>query len=172
MITNLLNQGKPVKILNYPDYETLIERSFTGSLYFKKWNYSEFDTFITPTDKFFIRNHLNIPKLDKCQLSLSGLFRKPAILTQWDLYNFKETHRVVTIECNGNRLKPAKGLSQRAGVLSRLPWYRVFLSYRKLLRLLSPIEWANLYTMLRPKKVHAGTLWGIIFIPLDCIPQY
>eukprot|EP01125_Pyxidicula_operculata_P014122 TRINITY_DN468_c2_g1_i2.p1 TRINITY_DN468_c2_g1~~TRINITY_DN468_c2_g1_i2.p1 ORF type:complete len:553 (+),score=117.92 TRINITY_DN468_c2_g1_i2:2064-3722(+) len=89
------------------------------------------EEFITPTELFFIRNHLPVPIVDEKTFSLvvSGEGMKPITLTIEDLESkFPQYDVIATIQCAGNRrthmssVKPVQGLSWDAGAISNAMW--------------------------------------------------
>src|SRR5947209_2138620 len=59
---------------------------------------------ITPTDRFYLRDHFPIPDLDgeHYRLSVRGLVQRPLEVSLGDLHNMPSESRVVTLECAGN----------------------------------------------------------------------
>jgi len=96
------------------------------------------DNFITPTELFFIRNHLPVPKIDpkSYRLVIQGDDVPPVSLTLDELKTKFPQHTVVaTIQCAGNRRtemnkenKPVKGLAWTQGAISTAEWKGVKLS--------------------------------------------
>ncbi|RLN32436.1 hypothetical protein BBJ28_00002273 [Nothophytophthora sp. Chile5] len=97
-------------------------------------------SFITPNDLFFVRNHLPVPNVDieNYRLKISGLGigkGKEIALTLDDLKS-KFTHHTVatTVQCAGNRraemsgVKQVNGLSWDTTALSTANWTGVLLS--------------------------------------------
>eukprot|EP00921_Rhytidocystis_pertsovi_P014674 GHVQ01023652.1.p1 GENE.GHVQ01023652.1~~GHVQ01023652.1.p1 ORF type:complete len:663 (+),score=65.64 GHVQ01023652.1:365-2353(+) len=89
------------------------------------------DNFLTPSELFFVRNHLPVPKVDPeaYRLSISGLGLKgPVELTVEDLKKFPKHSVDVTIQCAGNRrssfqpFKPVKGLDWQHGAIGTATW--------------------------------------------------
>ncbi|KAG9412523.1 hypothetical protein AC1031_015436 [Aphanomyces cochlioides] len=103
------------------------------------------ESFITPNDLFFVRNHLPVPNIDPStfKLEISGLgvrsgdTEKPNVVT-FTLDELKKTFKehtvVTTIQCAGNRraemsaIKPVKGLSWDTTAVSTATWTGVLLS--------------------------------------------
>jgi sulfite oxidase len=64
------------------------------------------DSYITPIDRYFVRNHGSVPRIDPStyQLAVDGMVARPAVLALDDLKGQFEVHRVtVTLQCAGNR---------------------------------------------------------------------
>jgi DMSO/TMAO reductase YedYZ molybdopterin-dependent catalytic subunit len=59
---------------------------------------------IVPSDRFYLRNHFDIPILDgeRYRLSVRGLVEQPIDLSLAELRNLPSESRVVTLECAGN----------------------------------------------------------------------
>ena len=90
------------------------------------------DGYTTPTDVFYVRNHLPVPEVDPSNYALEvsgeGL-PSPIRLTLNDLKTKFEQHTVVaTLQCTGNRrsdlqaVKPIKGLAWSAGAIGNAEW--------------------------------------------------
>jgi DMSO/TMAO reductase YedYZ molybdopterin-dependent catalytic subunit len=62
------------------------------------------DAEVTPTDRFFRRNHFRIPELDASawRLEIGGLVRRPLSLSLDDLRRLDIASQVVVLECAGN----------------------------------------------------------------------
>ncbi|KAF0699780.1 Aste57867_9661 [Aphanomyces stellatus] len=103
------------------------------------------ESFITPNELFFVRNHLPVPdvNLSSFKLEIEGLGVRsgdpnaPNVisLSLDDLKkNFKQHTIVTTIQCAGNRraemsaIKPVKGLSWDTTAVSTAKWTGVLLS--------------------------------------------
>ena len=63
-----------------------------------------FDQWLTPNDKFFVRQHLPRPevKADSFRLTVNGLVSKPLELKIDDLRKLPQHKVVATLECTGN----------------------------------------------------------------------
>ncbi|OQR99410.1 sulfite oxidase [Thraustotheca clavata] len=97
------------------------------------------ETFITPNDLFFIRNHLPVPDIDinqhKIEISGIGFGQDGISLSVEDLKTtFKQREVITTIQCAGNRraemsqIKQVNGLSWDTTALSTAKWTGVYLS--------------------------------------------
>lgn len=66
--------------------------------------FEELDSFLTPTEKFFLRSHLEIPAIDPSQhrLEISGWVERPFVLTLAELGRMKPESMPVTFECSGS----------------------------------------------------------------------
>ena len=94
------------------------------------------DNFLTPTDLFYVRNHLPVPDIDvkKYSLEVQGS-RKPANLSLPDLKKrFKKKTVTAVIQCAGNRrsemvkLKSVKGLNWEGAAIGNAEWSGVSLN--------------------------------------------
>ena len=65
---------------------------------------ADLDSWVTPTDRFFIRGHFPIPQIDRStwRLSIGGLVGRPCTLRYEDLRQGPTFEQVVTMECAGN----------------------------------------------------------------------
>jgi DMSO/TMAO reductase YedYZ molybdopterin-dependent catalytic subunit len=66
--------------------------------------FEEIDSFITPTEKFFLRSHLEIPRIDPSayRLEVGGWVERPYRLSLKDLGAFPEQEMPATQECSGS----------------------------------------------------------------------
>jgi DMSO/TMAO reductase YedYZ molybdopterin-dependent catalytic subunit len=73
---------------------------------------------VVPSDRFYLRNHFDIPILDgeRYRLSVGGLVEHPLELSLRELHNLPSESHVVTLECAGN------GRSLFKPVPSGEPW--------------------------------------------------
>jgi DMSO/TMAO reductase YedYZ molybdopterin-dependent catalytic subunit len=96
--------------------------------------FSALDSFVTPAELFYVRNHYQMPKLDakKYRLEVKGAVKKPLSLSLDDLGKLKEVTQSLTLECAGNGrgfLKPKqKGVQWELGAVSTAEWTGVPLS--------------------------------------------
>jgi DMSO/TMAO reductase YedYZ molybdopterin-dependent catalytic subunit len=62
------------------------------------------DSYLTPTELFYVRSHFLAPKLDSAsyRLQLDGAVRNPLSLNYRDLRDMPSETRVATLECAGN----------------------------------------------------------------------
>src|SRR6266849_3224036 len=62
------------------------------------------DSYLTPTELFYVRSHFAAPKLnsDSYRLQVDGAVRNPFSLNYRDLRNMTSETRVATLECAGN----------------------------------------------------------------------
>ena len=66
--------------------------------------FDQVDSFLTPTELFYIRSHFPAPKLDLAfyQLRIDGAVRNPFSLIYKELQDIPSETRVATLECAGN----------------------------------------------------------------------
>mmetsp|Transcript_16638 Transcript_16638/g.35998 ORF Transcript_16638/g.35998 Transcript_16638/m.35998 type:complete len:572 (-) Transcript_16638:113-1828(-) len=91
---------------------------------------------ITPTDLFYIRNHLPVPEVDvkhyKLRIEGEGVCFREYSLEEL-MSRFKKHTLAATIQCSGNRrsemkeVKPVKGLDWNAGAIGNATWGGVML---------------------------------------------
>src|ERR1700694_326817 len=62
------------------------------------------DSYLTPTELFYIRSHFSAPKLERAsyQLRIDGAVRNPLSLSYQQLRDMPSETRVATLECAGN----------------------------------------------------------------------
>src|SRR3981081_1872856 len=62
------------------------------------------DSYLTPTELFYVRSHFPAPKLERAsyQLRINGAVRKPLSLSDKQLREMPAETRVATLECAGN----------------------------------------------------------------------
>jgi DMSO/TMAO reductase YedYZ molybdopterin-dependent catalytic subunit len=83
---------------------------------------------VTPTARFYRRNHFPIPLLDeaKWRLDVSGLVDRPLSLSLHDLTHLPAQTMLVTLECAGNGRAefqpPAPGVQWGVGAVSTAEW--------------------------------------------------
>lgn len=89
------------------------------------------DSFITPVEFFFVRNHLPVPLVDpkKYVLEVTGEGVEPVTFTLDDLKTKFQKHSVIsTIQCAGNRrnemstVKKVRGGEWESGAISNAEW--------------------------------------------------
>lgn len=90
--------------------------------------FATLDSFLVPTERFFVRNHFPVPKVesDKWVLRVEGAVEKTLDLTLADLAAMPKTNRPVTLECAGNGrvfLTPrARGVAWQLGAVGNAEW--------------------------------------------------
>lgn len=100
----------------------------------KESSLSSLNTWITPTERYFVRNHFSdVPHLDRSiwHLVINGEVSRPLHLSFADILAMPSTEVVVTMECAGNSRSyvtpPAEGLAFRHGAVSTARWKGVSL---------------------------------------------
>jgi DMSO/TMAO reductase YedYZ molybdopterin-dependent catalytic subunit len=90
--------------------------------------FSQLDSFVTPTEQFFVRNHFEVPTLKAAdwKLKVEGHVEKPLELNLADLQAVPQTMLTSLLECAGNSrvfLKGAQlGLRWELGGVSNAEW--------------------------------------------------
>jgi DMSO/TMAO reductase YedYZ molybdopterin-dependent catalytic subunit len=90
--------------------------------------FTSLDSFLTPNELFYIRNHFAQPKLDikTWRLQVVGAVKKPLTLMFDDLQAMKASTLPVTLECAGNGrafLDPkTRGVQWQLGAVSTADW--------------------------------------------------
>src|SRR5712675_2906821 len=66
--------------------------------------FDRIDSYLTPTELFYIRSHFPTPNLDRAayQLRIDGAVRRPFALSYEELRSMRSETRVATLECAGN----------------------------------------------------------------------
>ncbi len=96
--------------------------------------FSTVDSFITPTESFYVRTHFPIPEIDKkdWRLRVEGEVGKPFEVRYEDLLKMKSRTIPITLECAGNNrnfLEPkVKGVQWGLGAVGTAEWTGVPLS--------------------------------------------
>jgi len=88
------------------------------------------DSFITPNELFYVRNHLPVPEVDLSSYELEvGIGDKELVMSLDDLKTKFAKHTITaTIQCGGNRraemlaVKKLKGLQWRGGAIGTATW--------------------------------------------------
>src|SRR5437016_4249820 len=92
------------------------------------------ESFITPTESFYVRTHFPIPAIDRNAwwLHVEGEVEKPFAIDYEELIRFESVTTPVTLECAGNNrnfLEPkVKGAQWRLGAVGTAGWTGVPLS--------------------------------------------
>jgi DMSO/TMAO reductase YedYZ molybdopterin-dependent catalytic subunit len=99
-----------------------------------EYPFATLDHFLTPNDRFFVRNHFAIPSLDPAdwRLSVEGAAAKPSEFDYAELRRMPSRTVTALLECAGNGrifLSPkAKGLLWESGAVGNAEWTGVPLS--------------------------------------------
>jgi DMSO/TMAO reductase YedYZ molybdopterin-dependent catalytic subunit len=90
--------------------------------------FNSLDTFITPNDLFYVRNHFSTPKINQGQWSLKveGAVERPLTLDYDTLVQMPSRKHIATLECCGNSrglLSPkVGGVQWQLGAVSNAEW--------------------------------------------------
>jgi DMSO/TMAO reductase YedYZ molybdopterin-dependent catalytic subunit len=90
--------------------------------------FDRLDSYLTPTDLFYIRSHFTAPDLDRhaYQLRIGGAVEQPLALSYDDLRSMRSETRVATLECAGNGriflVPPVQGAQWELGAVSTAEW--------------------------------------------------
>jgi DMSO/TMAO reductase YedYZ molybdopterin-dependent catalytic subunit len=90
--------------------------------------FDQIDSYLTPTELFYIRSHFPIPALDRAsyQLRIDGAVRRPFTLSYDELRNMPSETRVATLECAGNSrvflVPQVQGAQWELGAVSNAEW--------------------------------------------------
>ena len=79
------------------------------------------ESFLTPNDLFYVRNHGSVPDVTAAdyRLSVNGLVRESLSLSLDDVRQFPASTVVATLQCAGNRRQQ---LMEHAPIPDELPW--------------------------------------------------
>ncbi len=97
-------------------------------------DFAALDSFITPNDKFYVRNHFPLPKLDvqTWRLKVEGAVNKPFEITYDELTRLSSETRPITLECAGNGrvflVPKVDGAQWQFGAVGNAEWTGVPLS--------------------------------------------
>src|ERR1700704_2506902 len=90
--------------------------------------FDRLDSYLTPTELFYIRSHFPIPTLDRAsyQLRIDGAVRSPLALSYEELRSMPSETRVATLECAGNSrvflVPQVQGAQWELGAVSNAEW--------------------------------------------------
>src|SRR6201989_857683 len=90
--------------------------------------FDRIDSYLTPTELFYIRSHFPIPALDRAsyQLRIEGAVRRPFALNYDELRNMPSEPRVATLEGAGNSrvflVPQVQGAQWELGAVSNAEW--------------------------------------------------
>jgi DMSO/TMAO reductase YedYZ molybdopterin-dependent catalytic subunit len=90
--------------------------------------FDQIDSYLTPTELFYIRSHFPIPNLDRAsyQLRIDGAVRRPFALSYEELRSMRSETRVATLECAGNSrvflVPQVQGAQWELGAVSNAEW--------------------------------------------------
>src|ERR1700741_2711864 len=90
--------------------------------------FDQVDSFLTPTELFYIRSHFPAPKLDLAsyQLRIDGAVKNPFSLSYKELRDMPSETRVATLECAGNGrvflIPQVEGAQWELGAVGNAEW--------------------------------------------------
>src|SRR5260221_13288629 len=90
--------------------------------------FDRIDSYLTPTELFYIRSHFPIPALDRAsyQLRIDGAVRSPLTLSYDESRSMPSETRVATLECAGNSrvflVPQVQGAQWELGAVSNAEW--------------------------------------------------
>jgi DMSO/TMAO reductase YedYZ molybdopterin-dependent catalytic subunit len=96
--------------------------------------FDQVDSFVTPTELFYIRSHFPTPKLslDSYQLRIDGAVGNPFSLSYDELRDMPSETRIATLECAGNSrvflVPQVEGAQWELGAVGNAEWTGVPLS--------------------------------------------
>lgn len=97
--------------------------------------FSELEDVITPSEKFYVRDHFSRPEIDieSWRLSIEGRIKKRLALGYEEIRALPTTSITATLECAGNSrtflVPPAKGVKWELGGIGTAVWEGVRLSH-------------------------------------------
>ena len=117
------------------DFEVLSQQPFNGQPPLERLALEP----ITPVERFYVRNHAPVPKIEErdYRLEVGGMIERPLRLTLADLKdNFGEAESTVTLQCAGNRRSemhrakplPAEEILWSASAVGNAVWRGALLS--------------------------------------------
>src|SRR5216683_4889881 len=95
--------------------------------------FDRIDSYLTPTELFYIRSHFPTPAVDHAsyKLRIGGAVRSPFALSYDELRNMPSETRVATLECAGNSrvflVPQVQGAQWELGAVSNAEWTGVSL---------------------------------------------
>jgi DMSO/TMAO reductase YedYZ molybdopterin-dependent catalytic subunit len=90
--------------------------------------FDRLDSYLTPTELFYIRSHFPTPNLDRAsyKLRIDGAVRAPLELGYEELRSMRSETRVATLECAGNSrvflVPQVPGAQWELGAVSNAEW--------------------------------------------------
>src|SRR4030088_3489520 len=90
--------------------------------------FDRIDSYLTPTELFYIRSHFPTPTLDRAsyQLKIDGAVNRPLTLSYDELRSMPSETRVATLECAGNSrgflVPQVQGAQWELGAVSNAEW--------------------------------------------------
>jgi DMSO/TMAO reductase YedYZ molybdopterin-dependent catalytic subunit len=90
--------------------------------------FEQLDSYLTPTELFYIRSHFPTPRIDVAtyRLVIDGAVRKPLALSYEELRNMPTETRIATLECAGNGrvflVPQVRGAQWQLGAVGNAEW--------------------------------------------------
>ena len=90
--------------------------------------FDRIDSYLTPTELFYIRSHFPVPNLDRgsYRLRIDGAVGNPFTLSYEELRSMRSETRVATLECAGNSrvflVPQVQGAQWELGAVSNAEW--------------------------------------------------
>jgi DMSO/TMAO reductase YedYZ molybdopterin-dependent catalytic subunit len=90
--------------------------------------FDQLDSYLTPTELFYIRSHFPVPRIDLAsyQLKIDGAVRNPFALTYKELREMRSETGVATLECAGNSrvflVPQVRGAQWELGAVGNAEW--------------------------------------------------
>ena len=90
--------------------------------------FDQLDSYLTPTELFYIRSHFPVPEIDVAnyQLRIDGAVRRPLALSYKELREMASETRIATLECAGNGrvflVPQARGAQWELGAVGNAEW--------------------------------------------------
>jgi DMSO/TMAO reductase YedYZ molybdopterin-dependent catalytic subunit len=90
--------------------------------------FDQLDSYLTPTELFYIRSHFSVPTVDVAgyRLGIDGAVRNPLALSYRELREMRSETRIATLECAGNGrvflVPTAQGAQWELGAVGNAEW--------------------------------------------------
>jgi DMSO/TMAO reductase YedYZ molybdopterin-dependent catalytic subunit len=90
--------------------------------------FDQLDSYLTPTELFYIRSHFPVPEIDVAnyQLRIDGAVRRPLTLSYKELREMPSETRIATLECAGNGrvflVPQVRGAQWELGAVGNAEW--------------------------------------------------
>jgi DMSO/TMAO reductase YedYZ molybdopterin-dependent catalytic subunit len=90
--------------------------------------FDQLDSFLTPTELFYIRSHFPTPRIDVAnyRLRIDGAVRNPLALSYEELRGMRSETRIATLECAGNGrvflVPQVRGAQWQLGAVGNAEW--------------------------------------------------
>src|SRR5712671_7827564 len=90
--------------------------------------FDQLDSYLTPTELFYIRSHFPTPSIDAAdyRLRIDGAVRNPLALSYRELREMRSETRIATLECAGNGrvflVPTARGAQWELGAVGNAEW--------------------------------------------------